>query len=151
MKKTAILFVILVMFLIFLGSSAFGYSDPDNDYDTLYLMIPEENGIRFIDYDTFSKLLNSEKNFVLVDVLLYETYIKGHIPGALSLPYNAINPDSARRILPEGSRLLIYCSGNTCHKAQRAARILLSLGYKVIIYKGGLGEWKRKGNPVEKQ
>ena len=35
-----------------------------------------------------------------------------------------------------------------CHVSTHAARVLSSLGYTVLDYKGGLEEWQEKGNTL---
>ena len=49
----------------------------------------------------------------VVDVLARESYVAGHIPGALSLPLADL-PDRAPRLFPKRARPLVaYCGGFT--------------------------------------
>ncbi len=52
-------------------------------------------------------------DFVLVDVLPRESYLAGHIPGAVSLPLEDI-PANAGRVIPDRARPVVaYCGGFT--------------------------------------
>lgn len=67
---------------------------------------------------------------ILVDVRTTQEYKSGHISGAVTLPWG-----TEHRVI--GS--------------QAAAATLLDMGYSHISHlKGGMGAWRREGNPVEK-
>ena len=49
----------------------------------------------------------------VVDVLPRESFLAGHISGALSLPLAEI-PARAREVLPDlDTEIIVYCGGNT--------------------------------------
>ena len=51
-----------------------------------------------------------DPTLILVDVLPRETYVAGHIPGALSLPVADI-PIRAREVLPNrAAEIAVYCA-----------------------------------------
>lgn len=45
-------------------------------------------------------------------------------------------------------RGVLYCWSFLCTASTTAARKLSAMGYRVLDYKGGLKEWKEKGNPL---
>lgn len=101
--------------------------------------------------------------------------VRGHIPGALSLPVasllsseggasgenSATDEDVPTRLLPreelrrlfqeagveEGDTVVAYC-----HIGQNASGVVLaarSLGYEIRLYDGSMNEWARLGFPLE--
>ena len=115
-------------------------------FDKFFNEAKVEDGVRFITYDQFIKLRNSGENFVLLDVLLEESYKNGHIEGAKSFPIPTINKENAEKLLTKDDNIIVYCGRFQCHASTNAAKILIELGYKVVDYKGGLKEWQEKGN-----
>ena len=112
--------------------------------------VPVKEGVKMISYKKLMKLQKSGEKFVLVDVLSADSYGKGHIEGAVSLPLDTINKDSAAAAIPQGSDVVVYCAGFKCPASTEGAKKLTDLGYKALDYKGGLKEWQEKGNsPVK--
>ena len=104
--------------------------------------------VKEISYDQLLERKTSGKNFILADVLLAESYNKGHIPGAISFPYNTITKENANKLLAKDSEIVVYCGSFKCQASTKAAQALSALGYNVVDYKGGLKEWQEKGNKL---
>lgn len=89
----------------------------------------------------------------IIDVRRRANYDQGHIPGAISLPfdeYNVFRGDEKEFPgLSKDSMNYIYCYELLCTLAQRAAQKLSSLGYPVKEVKGGFKTWVEKDYPVE--
>jgi rhodanese-related sulfurtransferase len=50
-----------------------------------------------------------DSSLTIVDVLPAESYSAGHIPGAISLPFDKISAE-AKQILPDpGAEIAVYC------------------------------------------
>jgi rhodanese-related sulfurtransferase len=89
---------------------------------------------------------------IFLDTRHDEDFAEGHIKGAFSLPaseqenrFIEIQP-----VLPEESRVIVYCGGPECEMADKVARFLAQLGYKnVKIMRAGFSAWKKAGYPVE--
>lgn len=105
---------------------------------------------------------------VLVDARLREWYDAGTIPGAVSMPYPAL--DAANSFLPDilralGARqtaggwnfdtafdLMVFCNGAWSDMAPRAIEGLIAAGYpaaKLRYYRGGMSAWTALGLSVE--
>lgn len=108
------------------------------------------NGVKHITYDQLQKLRKSGEKFVLADVLSSDDYSTGHIPGAISFPVKNINLYNAVNKIPMGTNVVVYCLDNRCPYSSEAAQKLTGYGYKVLAYKGGLDEWRQKGNALQK-
>jgi predicted sulfurtransferase len=57
----------------------------------------------------FKKLL-AANNVVVLDVRSADSYVSGHIPGALSVPENTINAAVAEKLKKMGKPIATYCS-----------------------------------------
>ena len=105
-----------------------------------------KEGIKEITYDQFIKIIKSDAEYILLDILSREHYNQRHIQGAISCPLNNIDQLECEKTLPKGANLIVYCASFACNASVKAAEKLIELGYKVLDYKGGLMEWQEKGN-----
>ena len=81
----------------------------------------------------------------IIDVRYPADYQRGHIKGAVSLPFYDLNKISS----PKDQPIAVYCSGIGCSLSHDAAVILQELGYtNVKVLTGGFAEWSMKGFPV---
>jgi rhodanese-related sulfurtransferase len=97
--------------------------------------------------DVWSAIERGRADFVIVDCRPTASYLKTHLPGAISLPWAEI--DEARvRALPPGL-VVTYCWGPSCNAATKGAHRLAALGRQVKEMIGGLEYWIREGHPTE--
>ncbi|MFQ5423088.1 MAG: rhodanese-like domain-containing protein [Phycisphaerae bacterium] len=71
-------------------------------------------------------------------------YQRGHIPGALHVDYERMEPGA----LPADKKapLVFYCAGGGCPVSGMAARKAVEFGYtNVWVYEGGIKEWRAAG------
>lgn len=92
------------------------------------------------------------KDAVFIDAREGSAYRQGHITGAVNMPvgeFDARLADFRDRVAPDAT-LVIYCSGFGCHDSRTLGEKLLRNGYRnILIFEGGLPEWKDAGLPVE--
>ena len=93
-----------------------------------------------IDY-VYAKELMINENAILVDVRSEDEYNEGHIDGALLLPVDSINEDSASEVIEsKDSTVIVYCrSGN---RSSQALHILNDLGYENVYDLGAMSNWE---------
>lgn len=85
-------------------------------------------------------LLASDKTALLLDVRTREEFIDVRIPGAVLLPFDAIDAASAARVVgPKDRPVVVYC--RTGRRSAVAASTLASLGYRNVYDLGGIGAW----------
>lgn len=108
-----------------------------------------KQGVKEITYDQFMDIRNSGEDYVLLDVLKKESYQEGHIPGAKSFPVTEMNQESVKERLSKSDKIIVYCGGFSCPASTNAAKVLTSLGYDVLDFKGGIEKWKKEGNQLE--
>ena len=153
MKST--LSVVLSLFLtgFFVIANAYSEGDEalkDSAFDKVLKEAKDEQGIKLISYEQFQEIRNSGEEFILLDVLLEDSYKNGHIEGALNFPVTSINKETAEKVLKEGDKVIVYCSSFQCHASTHSAKLLTDLGFTVLDYKGGLKDWTEKGNKLVK-
>ena len=84
------------------------------------------------------EMMESEKDYIIVDVRTPEEFADGHIEGAINIPLDTISTSIPE--LPNKNQLImIYCrSGN---RSNQAANKLDDLGYTNVIDFGGINTW----------
>jgi len=102
------------------------------------LRVPEEEGFR----------LWEEKAATFVDVRDFDTYRKGHVPGALPMPLD--EADTYAIGLPEALDTPIVTVCNRGNLSLSGVLMLTSMGYSnVRSLDGGTNAWADAGHPVE--
>jgi rhodanese-related sulfurtransferase len=75
-------------------------------------------------------------------------YLKGHIPGAVSLPTTYF--DNKKDLLPKdkGALIVFYCGGLKCALSHKAAYKAEKLGYdNIVVFASGYPSWKKAYGP----
>lgn len=96
------------------------------------------------------KALLGTKKATIIDVNGSDSYVKGHVPGALD--FDAVEKDFAKA-LPEDKNALViaYCGNPRCTAYQAAAKAAEKLGYKNVKHmSAGISGWTKAGAPIEK-
>lgn len=150
MKKKLSVYISLVLLVAAAVCGNVYANDGEGLFDEIYNGTADKDGVKEISYDLFMKLIDSKEKFVLLDVRSEESYNVGHIDSAVSFVINTIDEKSAAKKLTKQSRVIVYCAGFSCHSSASAAKKLASFGYKVLDYKGGMKEWREKGNKTVK-
>ena len=119
MKK---IFVLLIIVLGLCGCSS----------DSL-----SENGI--IGYEDAKKLIDN--GAVLVDVRSKEEYDVGHIEGAVLLPVDTIDKESASAVFISSKQtIIVYCRSGA--RSSEAYKKLTQLGYTEVYDLGSIDNWR---------
>lgn len=84
-------------------------------------------------------IMETEDNYIILDVRTKEEYQEKHIPGAVNLPNETIGTEDIPELPAKKQLILVYCrSGN---RSKQAAKKLSALGYTNIIEIGGINDW----------
>jgi rhodanese-related sulfurtransferase len=98
--------------------------------------------------DVYTDLRNNAAGIVVIDARTQEAYARGHVPGAINLPYHKIDSSNTTG-LPKDKVLVTYCDGVHCNASTKAALRLSALGFHVKEMLDGMQGWKLEGYPVE--
>src|SRR5574344_1133379 len=85
------------------------------------------------------KELIDEKKVVVIDVRDKEDFDLGHIPIAISIPFQEL--EKKLQELSKEKLNVIYCYNQQCHLALKACRLLVQRGYPSIELEGGFRTW----------
>ena len=89
--------------------------------------------------DEAIKIMQTEKNILILDVRTREEYDKKHIPNAVLLPIEELRKGNFEPLKDKNQKILIYCW--TGRRAEDSAQILADNGYKNVYEFGGLVDW----------
>lgn len=149
MKKSLFVYAAIILFIIVSGyKNVYSLETKPGVFAVVYKDLVLKDGVREINYEQFMKIRNSNGKYILLDARSAESYKAGHIELALSFPVQTIDKENAAKRLTKESNIIVYCAGFHCQASTLAAKSLSSFGYKVVDYKGGVGEWQEKGNKL---
>ncbi len=102
--------------------------------------------------DLKAKIDAKDDSIVIVSARSADDYVKGHIEGAINIPFEKEMIPSLKE-LPRDKTIVVYCyTGQT---AAQTTAILRLMGYKAVSLNGGMGTpanapmgWANKGFPV---
>ena len=124
MKKLFILFAFVCMLLPACGQTI------ENKQEAVYVNITAEEA---------KKIMDTETDYVILDVRTQEEYDQGHIPGAINIANEFIGTDEIPELPNKDRLIMVYCrSGN---RSKQAAQKLVDLGYTNIVEFGGILDW----------
>jgi rhodanese-related sulfurtransferase len=89
---------------------------------------------------------------VFLDARPPADYVTGHLPSAVSLPFQSVDDDMARvqALLTPAQPIVTYCSGEDCDESFLLTLYLRRQGFtNVVLFAGGYAAWKAGGHPVE--
>ena len=102
----------------------------ENKQEAVYVNITAEEA---------KKIMDTETDYVILDVRTQEEYDQGHIPGAINIANEFIGTDEIPELPNKDRLIMVYCrSGN---RSKQAAQKLVDLGYTNIVEFGGILDW----------
>lgn len=88
------------------------------------------------------QLMDTEKNYMIIDVRTIEEYNEGHVNNAISLPNEeiVIGSEKVTTMLPNKDQMfLVYCRSGK--RAADASTKLVNMGYINVYSFGGIIDW----------
>ncbi|MBF0986598.1 MAG: rhodanese-like domain-containing protein [Clostridiales bacterium] len=92
--------------------------------------------------DDIVKIMEENKDYVIVDVRTPDEYKEGHIPNAINIPNETINETVYNKLKDKNQLILIYCRSGS--RSRQAAYKMQKLGYTNLVDFGGIINWKGK-------
>ena len=145
MKKNIIIAIILIAVLICIG--CFIYKTNKTNKTTTSNSTANTNGaktneIRHVSMNDIVKIMEENKDYVIVDVRTPDEYEEGHIPNAINIQNETINETVYNKLKDKNQLILIYCRSGS--RSRQAAYKMQKLGYTNIVEFGGIINWKGK-------
>lgn len=127
MKKVKGLIIMLLISLSLFGMTACG---GENGKSLTYEQITAEQA---------KTIMDTEKDYVIIDARTEEEFAEGHIENAILIPEYEIK-DRAEKELPDKEQLiLVYCRSG--RRSKIASEELVNLGYTNVKEFGGIIDW----------
>jgi rhodanese-related sulfurtransferase len=106
---------------------------------------------RDVSADQLNRMLEQNRNILLVDTRTDYEYRQGRLPGAINIPPHMF--DVLETLLPpdKTTEIVFYCRGVGCEPSKFAADAAARMGYqKARTFKAGFPAWVARGYRVEK-
>ena len=127
MKKVKGLIIMLLISLSLFGLTACG---GENEKTPTYEQITAEQA---------KTIMDTEKDYVIIDARTEEEFAEGHIENAILIPEYEIK-DRAEKELPDKEQLiLVYCRSG--RRSKIASEELVKLNYTNVKEFGGIIDW----------
>ena len=97
------------------------------------------NGYRQITVSEAVKMMEEEKNYIILDVRRADEYAEGHIPGAINVANESIGTSEIPELPDKSQLILVYCRSG--RRSKEAAEKLVKLGYTNVVEFGGILDW----------
>ncbi len=88
-----------------------------------------------------------EQRVTLLDLRPEQEYLAGHLPGALSLPFEKLSGCDISK-LAQTEKVVAYCRGPYCAMARQGVEQLRALGISVKRLDAGVVEWQCDGRTL---
>ena len=86
------------------------------------------------------KMMETEKNYIILDVRRADEFAEGHIPGAINVANEVIGTEEIPELPDKSQLILVYCRSG--RRSKKASEKLVKLGYTNIVEFGGIQDWK---------
>lgn len=127
MEKVKGLIIMLLISLSLFGMTACG---GENNKTSTYEQITAEQA---------KTIMDTEKDYVIIDARTEEEFAEGHIENAILIPEYEIS-ERAEKELPDKEQLiLVYCRSG--RRSKIASEELVKLGYTNVKEFGGIIDW----------
>ena len=122
--KKLIFLLLAVMMLTACGQ------DKEETQGAVYMNITAEEA---------KQIMDSEEDYIILDVRTQDEYDQGHIPGAIVISHEEIAEKAEKVLTDKDQLILVYCRSG--RRSKIAAEALVELGYTNIKEFGGIIDW----------
>ena len=99
----------------------------------------QNNTYRQVSMDRAMEIMQSESDYIILDVRRPDEYSAGHIPGAINVPNESIGTAEIPELPNKDQLILVYCRSG--RRSKEAAEKLVKLGYTNVVEFGGILDW----------
>ena len=86
------------------------------------------------------KMMETEKNCIILDVRRADEFAEGHIPGAINVANEVIGTKEIPELPDKSQLILVYCRSG--RRSKEASEKLVKLGYTNIVEFGGIQDYE---------
>ena len=84
--------------------------------------------------------METENDYIILDVRTQEEFDEGHIPGAVLIPDYEIEQRAQNELTDKNQLILVYCRSG--RRSKLAAQALADMGYTNVTEFGGIIDWE---------
>ncbi len=96
-------------------------------------------GYKQINADEAAELMQTEIDYIILDVRRADEFADGHIAGAINIPNENIDKSAISELPDKDKLILVYCRSG--RRSKEAAAKLVKLGYTNVVEFGGILDW----------
>ena len=85
------------------------------------------------------EIMDTEQDYIILDVRTEEEFAEGHIEGAILIPDDEITEKAESILTDKEQQILVYCRSG--RRSKNAASLLVELGYTNVKEFGGIIDW----------
>ena len=133
--------IILVMLMI-VGMTGCSSINQGGDVKNMSTNINEQKQYTQVSMEEAIAIMETEQDYIILDVRTSEEYSEYHIPNAINIPNETIGTNEILELQNKEQLILVYCrSGN---RSKQAAKKLADLGYSHVVEFGGINDWPKE-------
>ena len=85
------------------------------------------------------EIMDTEQNYIILDVRTEEEFAEGHVKDAILIPDTEITEKAEGILTDKEQQILVYCRSG--RRSKNAANQLVELGYSNVKEFGGIIDW----------
>ena len=116
--------------MLLISLSLFGLSACNGGTNTTYEQITAKEA---------KEIMNTEKDYIIIDARTEEEFAEGHIKGAILIPEYEIVKRAEKELPNKDQLILVYCRSG--RRSKIASEELAKLGYTNVKEFGGIIDW----------
>ncbi len=132
--------IVLIICLTLFSSCSGNENSPTTTTDTTENATNTSLGYEQISGEEAKRLMDTEKDFIIIDARTDEEFNEGHIEGAILIPEYEISERAEKELPDKDQLILVYCRSG--RRSKIAAQALADLGYTNVKEFGGIIDWQ---------
>lgn len=128
--------------LMIVGMTGCSSINQGGDVKNMSTNINEQKQYTQVSMEETIAIMETEQDYIILDVRTSEEYSEYHIPNAINIPNETIGTNEILELPNKEQLILVYCrSGN---RSKQAAKKLADLGYSHVVEFGGINDWPKE-------
>ncbi len=132
--------IVLIICLTLFSSCSGKENTPTITTDTTENTTNNSLGYEQISGEQAKRLMDTEKDYIIIDARTEEEFNEGHIEGAILIPEYEIGERAEKELPDKDQLILVYCRSG--RRSKIAAQALADLGYTNVKEFGGIIDWQ---------
>ncbi len=132
--------MVLIICLTLFSSCSGNENSPTTTSDTTENATNNSHSYEQISGEEAKHLMDTEKDYIIIDARTEEEFNEGHIEGAILIPEYEIGERAEKELPDKDQLILVYCRSG--RRSKIAAEALVDLGYTNVKEFGGIIDWQ---------